>query len=725
MSLILLAVTLALNGAPKAEIAYPEGCHSVEKFAAEDLAHWVKEISGAELAVKGLAGQGEDARRKTGDRIFVGREFAKGVFDDDLKALEGTDGFAIREKGGNLYLFGGKPRSAVYATSRLLEENTDIIWARPAAEFGTVFTKSPTLEFKKTSILEKPAFWLHGWDVGGIRRDHDMNVWALRNGANHADGEPKGSKVSLGFVKMLSGHNFWWVARPKEDFAAHPEYFGYDATTKKRVGETLCLTAPGLVDLAVRKYLARFEESEADGQPVEAFLLGMRDSWTCCQCETCAAPITLPDGRKVGPNDGEVHASTRYWTFVRDVCAKLREKRPDIRYYGWGYFYGRTPPACELPKWLHCEFCPYSGFNAHPYLDPKQAEGFRKCLTKWTELLPGHVSYLEYWFCESSGGVPSIRGVGSAARWQRNMQDMAHVLKGPGLESFIGPDSLRSCNGFLPIRAEWDAAPMIRWLATRLMWNPDQDLAALKRFYYTRTYREAADTMEEYTELLGRLTHNGSIRPKARTAINSNECKKLEELLQAAYAKAVHPNAKEMIKRQLDHWMLAKKSSGAETVAVVAKDEPHREIGNVSWQNALEFPEFQVPGYFTWGKPQKAKAATVIHAQQDGEGLFLRIGCRTSKTDGDWISVRIQPGPDAPKDAKGLVRTITAKDPDVKVTKGGYALVLEIPFAQLGIELGKSGTFPTYEFVRYDAASGELSTPKGRYIGGKGTTLAF
>jgi len=721
MSLMLLAVTMALNGAPKAEIVYPEGCRYVEKFAAEDLAHWVKEISGAELSVTSATA----VARAQLPRVYVGRAFAEKPFAKDLEEIGDTDGFAIREKDGDLYLFGGEPRSAVYATSRLLEDNTDIIWARPASEFGTVFTKNPTLAFKKTDKLEKPLYWLHGWCVGGIRRDHDMNVWALRNGANQADGEPRGSKGSLGFVKFLSGHNFWWVARPKEDFAAHPEYFGYNASTKRREQDTLCLTAPGLVDLAVKKYLARFAESEKDGCPVEAFLLGMRDSWVCCQCETCAAPIVLADGTKVGPNDGEVHASTRYWTFVRDVCTKLREQRPDIRYYGWGYFYGLTPPACELPKWLHCEFCPYGGFNANPYLDPKQNAGFRTRLEKWNELLPGHVSYLEYWFCESSGGVPGIRGIGSAERWQRNMQDMAHVLKGPGLESFIGPDSTRSCNGFLPIRAEWDAAPMIRWLATRLMWNPDQDLGALKKFYYTRTYREAAGTMEKYTELLGRLTHNSSLRPKQRTALNSNERKQLEELLQKAYAEAQHPNAKEMIKRQLDHWMLAKKSSGVEAVAVVAKDEPHREIKNISWQNALELPEFQVPGYFTWGKPQKAKAATVIHAQHDGDGLFLRIGCQTQKTDGDWILVRVNSGPEAPKGAKGLSRVITAADPDVKATKGGYALVLEIPFAQLGIDLNKSGTFPTYEFVRHDAATDELSTPKGHYIGNKSGTFAF
>ena len=543
---LILAFLIALNGAPKATIAVAPDCKPVERFAAEDLAHWVKEISGAELAVKerDVAGAGREGAPRT---VFVGAAFAKGMFDDDLAKFKGNDGFAIREKDGNIYLFGGEPRSAHYAVCRLLEENTDIIWARPDPGIGTVFTKSATLDFRKTDRIEIPPYWLHGLDVCGIRHDADMNVWSRRNGANLADDTDPKTKGSCGLLSMIYGHNYWRIANPKSDLKDHPEYFGYNAATKKREGETLCLSAPGLVDLAARRFGAMIEAETAAGRPpVDWLLLGMRGTWFCCQCETCAAPIVLKDGTKVGLDDGELHASTRYWTFVRDVCTKLREKHPEIRYYGWGYHYGRTPPACELPKWLHCELDMDGDYKGIPYLDQRQDRTVRERILKWNELLPGHVSYLESWFISIdsvSGGVPPVRGVGEISCWQRNLRDMAHVLKGAGAQTYTCPDASRSAGGRYPISIEWDACPAARWLTTRLLWNPDQDLAALKKFYYTRTYREAADLMEEFTEGVDRGTDK-------RT---------LEDLLRRAVAKAEHPNAKAMIRRQLDHWLLLNK----------------------------------------------------------------------------------------------------------------------------------------------------------------------
>ena len=549
MSAFVLAIIAVLNGQPKAQVVCPEGCTSVERFAANDLAHWVKEISGAELAVNSKSG-GFSTQHQALSTIYVGAAFAKGVFDDDLKTLEGTDGFAIREKDGDLYLFGGQPRSAAYAVCRLLEDNTDIIWARPDPEIGTVFSKSATLDFTKTDKLEKPPYWLHGLDVCGIRRDRDMNAWSLRNGANLADDTDPKTKGEWGLLSMIYGHNYWRIANPKTDLAEHPEYFGYNAATKQREGETLCLSAPGLVDLAVRRFLEMIEAETAAGRPpVDWLLLGMRGTWTCCQCEKCAAPIALSDGRRVGPDDGELHASTRYWTFVRDVCSRLRERHPEIRYYGWGYHYGRTPPACELPKWLHCELDMDGDYKGIPYLDLRQDRTVRERILKWNELLPGHVSYLESWFVSIADGVPPVRGVGEIPCWQKNLRDMAHVLKGAGAQTYTCPDVARTADGKFPISIEWDACPAARWLTTRLLWNPDQDLAALKKFYYTRTYREAADLMEEFTECVDRGTDRGT----------------LEDLLRRAVAKAEHPNAKAMIRRQLDHWLLLNKDKRDES----------------------------------------------------------------------------------------------------------------------------------------------------------------
>jgi hypothetical protein len=128
-------LTIAVDGRPAAEIVVSDGCHSAELFAADDLAHWVETITGARLPVVTNA-----PTAAPGAKIRIGAAFGAAAFPDDARKIGATDGFAIRRRGDDLYLFGTKPRASVYAVATLLEENTDIIWARPSEDFETVFT---------------------------------------------------------------------------------------------------------------------------------------------------------------------------------------------------------------------------------------------------------------------------------------------------------------------------------------------------------------------------------------------------------------------------------------------------------------------------------------------------------------------------------------------------------------------------------------------------------
>ncbi len=86
------------------------------------------------------SGRDERAHGGPGAKIRIGAAFGAAAFPDDARKIGATDGFAIRRRGDDLYLFGTKPRASVYAVATLLEENTDIIWARPSEDFETVFT---------------------------------------------------------------------------------------------------------------------------------------------------------------------------------------------------------------------------------------------------------------------------------------------------------------------------------------------------------------------------------------------------------------------------------------------------------------------------------------------------------------------------------------------------------------------------------------------------------
>ena len=140
---------LVRDGKPEAVIVIPEKASLTEEFAASQLRYWLREITGAELEITGKPADG-----KTG--IFLGRSFAEKMFPDDIRKLDGTEGFAIREKDGNLYFFCGLPCGLNFAVYDFLEKNTDIIWPCYRTGFDRVFTPVRTLSANVCDYRRSP-----------------------------------------------------------------------------------------------------------------------------------------------------------------------------------------------------------------------------------------------------------------------------------------------------------------------------------------------------------------------------------------------------------------------------------------------------------------------------------------------------------------------------------------------------------------------------------------
>ena len=150
--LMIAAAALLVNSTvPKAEIVIPAKADPGEVYAATDFQHWIAEISGGTLPI--LRGE-SDAKNV---KIFVGCEFGK-KFPKDQEAIGKTDGFAVRneENGQRIYVFGNCIRGVHNGLCRLIERNTDLIWARPEPGVGTIFTPQRFLRFKDLSFIDVP-----------------------------------------------------------------------------------------------------------------------------------------------------------------------------------------------------------------------------------------------------------------------------------------------------------------------------------------------------------------------------------------------------------------------------------------------------------------------------------------------------------------------------------------------------------------------------------------
>lgn len=146
----LAAREITRNGAPCARIAVAKDAPYVEQFAAKDLQHWIREISGAELPIVNEAG------KEGGTTIFIGKTFAERLWQKEIAELNGSDGFAVRSVGSRIYLFGSVPRASAYAAAALLERNTDIIWARPDEKTGCVFSEIPIFASRNSLFWKSP-----------------------------------------------------------------------------------------------------------------------------------------------------------------------------------------------------------------------------------------------------------------------------------------------------------------------------------------------------------------------------------------------------------------------------------------------------------------------------------------------------------------------------------------------------------------------------------------
>ena len=175
----MMVCAILVKAAFAAAIVLPPQADRTERYAARELQHWAREISGEEYPIV------ESADGTTVPRIRLGRAQAEGCFAKDVAALEGTDGFAVRRAGDDIHVFGAEPRGTLNGVFALLEENTDIIWARPQA---TVFSKVPRIEWRKTDLLSRPRSTLRqiGFTVTGFdRRNLD---WFIRNRGNSIRG---------------------------------------------------------------------------------------------------------------------------------------------------------------------------------------------------------------------------------------------------------------------------------------------------------------------------------------------------------------------------------------------------------------------------------------------------------------------------------------------------------------------------------------------------------
>jgi hypothetical protein len=447
-------VTIAQNGQAKDVIVIAADATEPERHAADELAGFLRQITGAQFEIQAPPAAGQS-------RLLVGPDAAKLAQADFSTEGLGSDGIVIRTVGDDLILAGGQPRGTLYAVYTFLEEHIGCRWWSSKA--STIPVK-PTLEFGRLNVRYVPpleyreSFWFDAFD----------GDWAVRNKSNgnseRLDDKHGGKHKYEGFV-----HTFFPLIPPEKYYQEHPEWFS--EIDGKRVHERaqLCLT-----NEEMRAELVKNLKERLRNNPVATIASVSQNDWHGnCQCSKCAA-IEKEEDSPAG----------LVLRFVNAVAEDIEEEFPNVAISTLAYQYTRKPPKITKPRHnVIVRLCSIECSFSKPLADERN-KTFRDDIVGWSKIC----NRLYIWdyttnFRHYILPHPNLRVLGPNVKFF-----VDHNVKG------LFEQGAYTSNGA-------EMAELRAWVLAKLLWNPALDGQELIDEFIAGYYGPAGPHIKEYLNI--------------------------------------------------------------------------------------------------------------------------------------------------------------------------------------------------------------------------------
>ncbi len=308
-------LNLADQGRTPYAIVIAKEAVKAEELAADELALFLKEMTGAEFPIT------RDDTPSSDFEIVIGKTKRKSI--DDLPEHLKTDnweGFTLYRDGVKLYIMGNIPRGTIYGVYDFLDVELGVRFL--TSEVNHV-PRRPTLEIPMESRTFGPRIELRAiWEVLGGKS-------IVRNRMNgQAFYIPK--EKELGGVKRIGPktHTFNHLVSMEKYFDEHPEYFSeIDGVRVRPTGRThgsftqLCLTNPDVLRISLETIRGWLGPAVADN-PHNKYLVNVtvNDNPYFCKCGPCVA---------VNTEEGVVEGGTKMH-FVNAIANQLAREYPNV-----------------------------------------------------------------------------------------------------------------------------------------------------------------------------------------------------------------------------------------------------------------------------------------------------------------------------------------------------------------------------------------------------------
>lgn len=444
--------TLFKDGHSSYCIVLDDGASAVERYAAQELQTWIREVGGVDLPIapEGVPGK----------RLVLGCEDRNGR----------DDAFSYSNDGGDIVFRGKGPRGTLYAVYSFLEEELGCRWYSSEV---SVAPKRAVWSFRKLFREETPGIVLRDNCVLDVRVNPVFSA-RMRNNfvripSPDGEGTIPGSAEGYWGVHALGTH-----VPVDRYFATHPEYFCLrDGKRYGGYGQP-CLSNPEVLQVTIES-VRRIMREQPD---FLIYSVEQNDNQLYCQCDACTALSEQYGGQ----------SGVMVW-FVNQVADAIREEFPDKFIGTFAYQYTRHAPKNIVPREnVVIRLCSIECCLLHQYYECEQNLAFLQDLKDWGNIAP-HLYIWDYVTDFAQYCLP-------VANWKTMQPHMLDLVENHAIGILEEGDYQTVSCEFRELRS---------WILSKLMWNPHADVEALIQDFTDGYYGAGGRYVREYLDLEERV----------------------------------------------------------------------------------------------------------------------------------------------------------------------------------------------------------------------------
>ena len=505
---------LVRDGRSRHKIYHAPDAPTSVKTAAQELQHYIREATGANLAVVTTPVEPMICLGENGPARKAGLSAA------DIP----LEGFRIAVRGMNLYILGpdtpdggmtpggGFSNGTLNGVYTFIHDMLNVRWLMPGP-YGDDVPKTANVIVEDRDITHDPVFPYRVLNIysGPVRATHREATqrWLAR----HRLG---------GSIRLRHGHA-WQQTIPASLFKDHPDYFAMTAGERidpvngpsgelfkknpalaqhllslvKHGRYKLCITNPGLVRAYADAVIGSFDRHPQD----RAYSLSPTDSARFCECPACSALY------EKDPH-GNLSITPAILQFYNGVAERVARRHPDRLVCGYVYASYLYPPKDK--SWRpQPNLVLVAAISKLTYgvglFRPGMTEEFDAILKEWRTITTNLAYY------DMCGVLEQFHGK-SKAFGAPNPPSIA-VLK------FVFPRLKLTCSKgvFITGGCAWGQIGLLNYLLANLIWDPDADVDALFNEYCDRAYGKGSLYMKKLYLLVDQaISDHCRTKPGAR-----------------------------------------------------------------------------------------------------------------------------------------------------------------------------------------------------------------